>query len=91
MILLSTGESSADCRTSYINGGNGCGPIYVYGVLEINTLALDQLFQEFSEAQTALFELEEGPVCDLIFHSKDSLINGSCKACYGEVDNFDCF
>jgi hypothetical protein len=88
---LSTGESSADCRTKYIAGGNGCGPILVYGILGIDTLQIEELFIKLSEAQTALYNLEGGPVCDLGFPAKDSLINGKCLACYGNLEAFECF
>jgi hypothetical protein len=43
---VSTGETSDDCRTRYIQGGDGCGPIYVYGVVGIDTLELENLFAD---------------------------------------------
>ncbi|MFY0605790.1 MAG: hypothetical protein JXR10_03685 [Cyclobacteriaceae bacterium] len=89
-IQMSTGNTSDDCRTTVIPGGNGCGPIYVYGVVGIDTLALEQLFDELSQAQTELYNIEFGPVCDLYFPPKDSLINGTCKACYEADGNWDC-
>ncbi len=91
IVELSTGETSDDCRTTYIGGGNGCGPIYVYGVLGIDTMELEGLFDELSIMQTELYSLELGPVCDLAFPAKDSLINGSCKACFVSEGVFECF
>ncbi len=91
VIEKSTGETSADCRTTLIPGGNGCGPIYVYGVLGIDTLELESLFDELSSAQTDLYNLQGGPVCDIAFPAKDSLINGSCKACFQFDEMFECF
>ena len=90
-IVLSTGETSNDCRTTYIPGGNGCGPIYVYGILGIDTLELENLFDQLSRTQTELYNLEGGPVCNLAFPAKDSLINGTCKACFGTEGNYECF
>lgn len=87
IITVSTGETSEDCRTISIPGGNGCGPVYVYGVLGIDTLALERLFDELSKTQTELFNLEGGPVCDLSFPAKDSLIHGTCVGCY---EGFEC-
>ncbi|MFT7018754.1 MAG: hypothetical protein ACJASO_000931 [Cyclobacteriaceae bacterium] len=91
IVESSTGETSDDCRTTYIPGGNSCGPIYVYGVLGIDTIALENLFDELSIVQTDLYNLEGGPVCFLLFPAKDSLINGTCKACYGSEANYECF
>ncbi|UXP33026.1 hypothetical protein N6H18_03525 [Reichenbachiella agarivorans] len=91
IIDASTGETSEDCRTTYIPGGNGCGPIYVYGVMGIDTLELENLFGELSNSQTELYNLKGGSVCDLEFPAKDSLISGSCKACFGIERNYECF
>lgn len=91
MITISTGESSFDCRTRYITGGNGCGPIFIYGIMGIDTLQIENLFLELSETQSELYKLEGGSVCDLAFPAKDSLINGTCKACFSSEDNFECF
>lgn len=90
IIDVSTGETSEDCRTISIPGGNGCGPIYVYGVVGIDTIALENLFDELSNNQAELHNLEGGPVCDLAFPAKDSLINGTCKACFGSKGNYEC-
>jgi len=90
IIAASTGETSEDCRTVYIPGGNHCGPIYVYGVGGIDTLELEGLFKELSHAQTELYALEGGPACDLASPAKDSLINGKCTACFGSEGNFEC-
>ncbi len=89
-IDLSTGQTSNDCRTTAIPGGNGCGPVYVYGILGIDTLELGNLFEDLSSAQTELFNLEGGPVCDLAYPVKDSLINGSCRACYIKDGGIEC-
>lgn len=91
IIEVSTGETSNDCRTAYIPGGNGCGPIYVYGILGIDTTELANLFDELSKTQTELYNLESGPVCDLAFPEKDSLINGTCRGCFGSEGNYECF
>lgn len=90
IIANSTGETSADCRTKYIAGGNSCGPILVYGIKNIDTVYLEDLFNQLSERKTELFELEGGPVCMLLFPSKDSLINGICKPCFETDDGFRC-
>ena len=91
IIDISTGETSEDCRTRIILGGNGCGPIYVYGVLGIDTLELEGLFDELGSAQTTLYNLEGGPVCDLAVPAKDSLINGVCKGCFVSQEEYECF
>jgi hypothetical protein len=88
---VSTGETSDDCRTRYIQGGDGCGPIYVYGVVGIDTLELENLFAELSNTQTELYKLEGGPVCRIAFPAKDSLINETCKACFGTEGNYECY
>ncbi|MBL3658644.1 hypothetical protein [Fulvivirga sediminis] len=90
-IDLSTGKTSKDCRIKYIPGGNGCGPIYVYGILGIDTLELKSLFDQLSGTQAELYNLEGGPVCDLAFPTKDSLINGTCRACFEKEGNYECF
>jgi len=90
-IDASTSETTDDCRTAYIKGGDGCEPIYVYGIVGIDTLALENLFGELSNTQTELYILAGGPVCDLAFPAKDSLINGTCKACFESEGGYECF
>lgn len=90
IIDKSTGLTSNDCRTISISGGNGCGPIYIYGVVGIDTLALESLFDQLSNTQADLYNIERGPVCDLAFPAKDSLINGTCKACFVSEGVFEC-
>ncbi|MEO1655071.1 MAG: hypothetical protein AAFU64_16105 [Bacteroidota bacterium] len=93
LIGLSTGLSSGDCRTYYIPGGNGCGPIYTYGVQRIDTTQLENLFLELASKQNILYSRYPGPVCDLSFPVKDSLIDGTCQACYvtDSLNNLSCF
>ena len=94
LVENSTGNTSEDCRTQFISGGDDCGPVIVYGIVGIDTSRLQNLFAELSNAQTALFELQENkPVCDIAFPAKDSLINGKCLGCYPtQIENtFECF
>ena len=93
IVQNSTGESTADCRTRFISGGDDCGPFYTYGIKEIDTLELEKLFDKLSMLKTELWlAQEEKFVCDIISPEKDSLISGKCEACYVDEDlSFNCF
>ena len=92
LIEVSTGQTSDDCRTRFIGGGNGCGPFYTYGIEGIDTVQLENLFQQLSRTKAALFNLQGGPVCTIIEPAKDSLINEQCKLCFENPDGtLDCF
>lgn len=99
LIETSTGESSDDCRTVFIGGGNRCGPFYAYGIVGVDTARLELLFQQLGRAKDELFNLQGGPVCDVIPPYKDSLINGECRFCHAtfdgngnvNIDVLDCF
>ncbi|MEO1655070.1 MAG: hypothetical protein AAFU64_16100 [Bacteroidota bacterium] len=93
LIDLSTGRNSDDCRTRVILGGDGCGPVYVYGIQGIDTLQLENLFLELGATQDALFALKGGPICSIAIPNLDSLIEGQCRACYlvDTLNNLECF
>lgn len=94
LIDESKAQSSDDCRTKLVGGGDNCSnPIFTYGVLD--TGRLEALFTELGELKEELFLLGDGVTCDVEWTApeKDSLINGVCKACHvlGLDENYECF
>ncbi len=93
LIEASTGESSNDCRTAYIDGGDGCGPVYIYGIKGIDTVNLERLFHKLGKTKTALFNLQGLNICRIAIPSKDSLIAGTCRGCFETEGEgiYECF
>lgn len=89
----STGTSTQDCRTRFIGGGNGCGPIITYGINGVDTLELEAKFNKLSDLKDELWEKQDvKEVCSIAFPDKDSLISGKCLSCYGNIESgFECF
>lgn len=92
IISNSTAESANDCETYFVSGGNGCGPMFVYGKNNLDTAKLFSKFRELNNIKQEYFdqmEVNGTPigVCDILFPDTIILIDKKCYACYKESIN----
>lgn len=89
IIIHSTSDTISDCRTYFISDGNACGPLFIYGINNIDTALLLEKFKELGDIKEEYFnEMEKQGtplgVCDLMYPDTIVIMDGKCRACFKE-------